>query len=86
MLEPLGEEFEAAKNVDLRFNFGGSTALAQVIRRGAPADVFISAGKGPMDHIESARLLVDGSRVDVAGNSLVLVVPADSRCRHLRPS
>lgn len=78
VLEPLGEQFEAEKNVDLRINFGGSTSLSQVIRRGAPADVFISAGEGPMDHLESARLLVNGSRVDLAGNSLVLVVPADS--------
>lgn len=78
VLQPIGERFESEENVDLRINFGGSTTLAQVIRRGAPADVFISAGEGPMDHLESAQLLVRGSRIDLAGNSLVLVVPADS--------
>ena len=78
VLGPLGEQFEAEQGVDVRINFGGSTMLAQVVRRGAPVDVFISAGEGPMDHLESAQLLVDGSRTDLAGNSLVLVVPADS--------
>ena len=78
VLEPLGEQFESERDVDLRISFGGSTSLSQSIRRGAPVDVFISAGDGPMDHLESAQLLVDGSRVDIAGNALVLVVPVDS--------
>lgn len=75
VLQPLGDRFAEGHGVDVRFSFGGSTMLAQVIRRGAPVDVFISAGDGPMDHLESAQLLASGSRYDLLGNSLVLAVP-----------
>ena len=76
-LQPLGEQFEAEHNTDVRFSFGGSTTLAQQIVRDAPADVFVSAGRGPMDHVESAQLLASGSRADLLGNALVLVGPAE---------
>ena len=78
-LQPLVEQFEDREDVDLRVNFAGSTMLAQVIRRGAPVDLFISAGPGPMDILESAGLLAPGSRVDVLSNALALVVPADGK-------
>ena len=76
-LQPLGEQFEAEHNTDVRFSFGGSTTLAQQIVRDAPADVFVSAGRGPMDHVESAQLLASGSRADLLGNALVLVGPVE---------
>ena len=76
-LQPLGEQFEAEHNMDVRFSFGGSTTLAQQIVRDAPADVFVSAGRGPMDHVESAQLLASGSRADLLGNALVLVGPSE---------
>ena len=74
-LQPLGEQFEAEHNTDVLFSFGGSTTLAQQIVRGAPADVFVSAGRVPMDHVESAQLLAAGSRADLLGNALALVGP-----------
>ena len=75
-LQPLGEQFEAEHNTDVLFSFGGSTTLAQQIVRGAPADVFVSAGRVPMDHVESAQLLAAGSRADLLGNALALVGPS----------
>lgn len=66
-----------------RFNFGASGLLGQQIQQGAPADVFLSAGVRPMDSLEQAGLLLAGSRRDVLGNRLVLVVPARAPRRPL---
>ncbi|MDE2801689.1 MAG: molybdate ABC transporter substrate-binding protein [Chloroflexota bacterium] len=76
-LRPLEEPFERQTGVDVRFSFGGSTFLAQVIRRGAPVDVFIAAGPGPMDVLEAEGLVAPRTRFDLVGNSLVLAVPVE---------
>lgn len=76
-LRPLEKTFERQAGMDVRFNFGGSTFLAQVIRRGAPVDVFIAAGPGPMDLLDAEGLLAPGTRFDLVGNSLVLAVPVE---------
>lgn len=52
---------------------GGSSALAQQIRHGAPADVYISANQGWMDALEEEGLIEAGSRFDLLANSLVLI-------------
>ena len=84
-LQPLGDAFTAEHGVEVRFSFGGSTTLAQQLVRGAPADLFISAGALPMDHVESARLLASGSRVDLLGNALALVGPVDGEATIVTP-
>jgi molybdate transport system substrate-binding protein len=57
-------------------NLGGSGMLAVQIARGAPADVFASAGAGPMRDL-IAKGFVDSAAVRVfAGNRMVLIVPA----------
>ena len=48
----LGKDFEAAHpGVKVTFNFAGSSALAQQINQGAPADVFASAAPKNMDQV-----------------------------------
>lgn len=61
----------------IRFNFGASNVLARQIVAGAPVDVFISADAAQMDVVAKANLLLDGSRVDLLGNQLAVVVPND---------
>jgi molybdate transport system substrate-binding protein len=76
-LQALAGPFARAQGVaQPRFNFGASGLLQQQIQQGAPADVFLSAGPRPMEALEKAGLLLGGSRRDLIGNQLVLVVPA----------
>ena len=53
--------------------YGGSAALARQIEQGAPVAVFVSAAPEWMDVLDEAGRLVPGSRVDLLGNTLVLV-------------
>ncbi|ARV62685.1 molybdate ABC transporter substrate-binding protein [Nostocales cyanobacterium HT-58-2] len=78
-LEEIKTVYQQSKpNVNLSYNFGASGALQQQIEQGAPADIFISAGKKQMDALEQKGLLVSGTRTNLANNSLVLVVPSNS--------
>ena len=72
-LEEVGESFHETHGIRVRFSYGGSTAMAQQLARGAPADLFLSAGPGPMDLLEREGLLAPGTRVDLLGNILVVV-------------
>jgi molybdate transport system substrate-binding protein len=79
-VQAVGREFEQAQpGVTLRYNFGGSGELQKQIEAGAPVDAFISAGQPQIDALAARGLLRDGSPRVVARNTLVLVVPADSR-------
>jgi molybdate transport system substrate-binding protein len=65
-------------DVKLTYVFGASGTLQQQIEQGAPADLFISAGKTQMDALEQKNLLVKESKVDLVGNELVLVTGKDN--------
>ena len=76
-LAEVGREFEAQSNVKLSYSYGGSQALAQQIARGAPADVFISAGQFPTDFLVS-KDLAGHETVNLLTNKLVLVLRPDN--------
>jgi molybdate transport system substrate-binding protein len=66
-------------NVRVRLNFGSSGTLQRQIEQGAPVDVFISAADKNMDEL-AARKLIDGkTRRVLASNTLVLIVPKNSK-------
>ncbi len=56
-----------------RLVYAASSQLARQIVEGAPADVFVSADRKWMDYVQQHGHLQDASRVDLLGNSLVLV-------------
>jgi molybdate transport system substrate-binding protein len=81
LTEALGRidaDFEQASGNTVRAAFGGSSALARQLERGAPADLFISADVPWMDYLAQANLIDPASRNDLLGNHLVLVGPAGS--------
>ncbi|MEQ8676310.1 MAG: molybdate ABC transporter substrate-binding protein [Aggregatilineales bacterium] len=77
--EAIAESFEAEfPDVEVLFNFGGSSTLATQLVQGAPADIFASANNAQM------QVAIDGERIagsarTFAKNRLVLIVPADNR-------
>ncbi len=75
-LEEIKTGYQQSKpGVTINYNFGASGALLQQIQQGAPADIFISAGKKQVDTLEQAGRLVAGTRSNLARNRLVLIVP-----------
>lgn len=60
-------------------NFGASGALLQQMAKGAPVDVFASADQETMDAAVKQGLVAAGERKDFVRNTLVLVVPTDSK-------
>jgi molybdate transport system substrate-binding protein len=78
-LEPIGRAFTQPRpGVSLRYNFGASGELQKQIEAGAPVDVFLAAGRQPVDDLERAGLILRGTRRVFAGNVLVALRPADS--------
>ena len=68
---------EANPNVDVVFNFAGSSTLSTQIGQGAPADVFASANNTQMQVVVDAGLITS-EPATFAHNRLVLIVPADN--------
>jgi len=60
------------------FNFAASGALLQQIAKGAPVDVFASADQETMDQAQRQQLVKGDARRNFVGNTLVVVVPADT--------
>lgn len=72
-LELVAEEFEAETGNEVTASYAGSSVLARQIQAGAPADLFLSANRDWMDVLEEAGLVAADTRVDLLGNSLVLI-------------
>ena len=71
--------YEAAhEDVDIVINADSSGALLTQIQEGAPCDVFFSAAQKQMDELESAGMVVEGTRTNVVNNQLVVVTQPDS--------
>lgn len=78
--EELGKQYESGhKGSRIMFNFGASGDLIRQIEGGAPVDAFASASQKELDELEKRGLLVPGSRIDFASNTLVLVTPLHPR-------
>ncbi|MGH3243475.1 MAG: molybdate ABC transporter substrate-binding protein [Spirillospora sp.] len=74
----LGRTFEGSHpGVKVRFNFGGSSTLAQQITQGAPADVFAAASPTTMKTVTDAGDAAASPQV-FTKNRLVIAVPKDN--------
>lgn len=74
-LDEAAARFTAATGIGARLSYAASFTLARQIEAGAPADVFISADAAAMDYLAERKLIEPKTRVDLLGNSLVVVAP-----------
>lgn len=58
---------------------GASSALAKQVEAGAPADVFASADQRWMDYLDQRGRIDRATRVNLLGNTLVLIAPRGRR-------
>lgn len=72
----LAEAYAAAGHAPVKLAFASSSTLAKQIESGGPADLFISADQKWMDYLAERKLIVEASRTDIAGNTLVVIAPA----------
>jgi molybdate transport system substrate-binding protein len=79
VLGDLAPVWEKSSGVHVKVSFAASSVLARQIEAGGDADVFISADQEWMDYLQSRNLILQSSRVNLVGNRLVLIAPADSR-------
>lgn len=78
-LTAIQPEYESATGHRIEFSFGASGQLAAQIKNGAPIDLFISAAQRQVDDLAASGHVEKDSVCVVAGNSLVLIAPAESK-------
>jgi molybdate transport system substrate-binding protein len=76
-MNDISTQWAHAGRLPLRLSFGASSTLARQIEQGAPANVFASADEKWMDYLAGKNLIAAGTRKDLLGNDLVLVVAAN---------
>ena len=72
-MQDVGALWTAHGHGKVVFSFASSSTLAQQIERGAPAGVFVSADEKWMDDLAQHGGLAPSTRLDLLGNTLVLV-------------
>src|SRR5262245_42725995 len=79
VMKEIAANYEKQSTDKVVFNFGASSLLARQIIERAPADIFFSADEAKMDDLQKAGLIATETRRDLLSNSLVIVVPFDSK-------
>ena len=77
-LDDIGAAWAAETGKEAVVSYAASSALARQIEEGAPADVFVSADLAWMAYLSERGLTKKASEVELLGNRIVLVAPADS--------
>ncbi|MEQ1669303.1 MAG: molybdate ABC transporter substrate-binding protein [Hyphomicrobium sp.] len=77
-LDAVTASYMKATGSKVIISYAASSALAKQIEQLAPADIFVSADLEWMNYISQKGLIKDDTRVDLLGNRLVLVAPAES--------
>jgi molybdate transport system substrate-binding protein len=78
-LDDVDAAYTAKTGVKISASYAASSALAKQIEQGAPADIFVSADTDWMDYAIGKKDINVPTRVDLLGNSIVLVAPKDSK-------
>lgn len=82
-LDDIDAAYTARTGVKITVSYGPSSGLARHIEQGAPADVFISADTDWMDYAIGKKNINEQSRVNLLGNTVVLIAPKDSKLENV---
>jgi molybdate transport system substrate-binding protein len=83
-LDDVDAAYTAKTGVKVTASYAASSVLAKQIEQGAPADIFVSADTDWMDYAISKKNINVPSRVDLLGNSIVLIAPKDSKIDNVK--
>jgi molybdate transport system substrate-binding protein len=78
-LDDIDAAYTAKTGVRISASYAASSVLAKQIEQGAPADIFVSADTDWMDYAIAKKNIDVPTRVNLLGNSIVLIAPKDSR-------
>jgi molybdate transport system substrate-binding protein len=82
-LDDIDAAYTAKTGVKVTVSYAASSALAKQIEQGAPADVFISADIDWMDYAIARKNINEPTRMNLLGNSIVLIAPKDSKVENV---
>jgi len=82
-LDEIDAAFTAKSGVKVVASYAASSMLAKQIEQGAPADIFVSADTDWMDYATGKKTINDATRVNLLGNSIVLIAPKESSIDHV---
>ncbi len=77
-LDDVNAAYAAKTGVKVVASYAASSVLAKQIEQGAPADVFVSADTDWMDYATAKKTINEPTRINLLGNSIVLIAPKDS--------
>jgi ABC-type molybdate transport system substrate-binding protein len=78
-LDEADTAYTAKTGVKVAASYAASSTLAKQIEQGAPADIFASADTDWMDYAIGKKNINESTRVNLLGNSIVLIAPKDSK-------
>ena len=78
-LDDISAAYTAKTGVKIVASYAASSALAKQIEQGAPADIFASADTDWMDYAIAKKTISAPTRINLLGNSIVLIAPKDSK-------
>jgi molybdate transport system substrate-binding protein len=82
-LDDIDAAYTAKTGVKVQASYAASSVLAKQIEQGAPADIFVSADTDWMDYAISKKNINEPTRVNLLGNSIVLIAPKDSEINNV---
>jgi molybdate transport system substrate-binding protein len=77
-LDEIDSAFTAKTGIKVIASYAASSVLAKQIEQGAPADIFMSADTDWMDYVASRKAVNEATRINLLGNSIVLIAPRDA--------
>jgi molybdate transport system substrate-binding protein len=80
-LDEINAAWKAESGKEATISYAASPALAKQIEEAAPADIFVSADLSWMTYLAERDLVRADTIVELLGNRLVLIAPADSDAR-----